>query len=490
MRRGTRWPASLGLVLVVAVAAALAGSDGASFHASGAAAAPAEPAEPVAAVVPTTAESGTTGGGGATADGWATATPASMGMDAHTLQGACDYAMQSDRHTQGVVVIRGGKLVDECYAPGEGPHSWAASWSVAKSYASTLIGIAIAQGKIPSLDVPLSHYYPDWAGTPKGAITLRDVITMSSGLQWNENYDPSEAGSSDVIQLGLAANELAYAKSRPLAHTPGTTWSYSSGDAMLLSGVIQQATGMSAAAYAQQVLFGPLGMRQVEWWQGAAGHTLTFCCLDTTSRDFARMGLLFLNQGDWGGNQVVPAQWVHDAFQPVPDSNGQYGFMWWIGHESGVDGPIYFANGFDGQFIFVIPSLDIVVVRNSDYVKSRCPAVADPNLFSRYPPLGLIPGQGTRPPESWSNADFLRPIIDSVTGPAPSTDAVPAPEAEPTQRFPDGQATAPCADESASTTTTTTPGTSTTTSTPPGPTPVATHATPATAVEAKPAYTG
>lgn len=378
-------------------------------------------------------------------DGWQSAAPADEGMDAGVLQGACDYAMQPQRHTQGVVVVRGGKVVDDCYADGEGPRSWAGSWSVAKSFASTLVGIAIDQGKIPSLDVSMATYFPEWTGTPKEAMTLRDVVTMSSGLAWDEDYDPSNATASDVIQLGLAGDQLAYAASRPLVNTPGTHWAYSSGDAMLLSGVIQQATGMSAGDYAQQVLFDPLGIAQVEWWTDAVGHTLTYCCLDTTSRDFARLGLLFLNHGNWGGEQIVPAQWVTDAFTPVPDSDGRYGFMWWIGALSGE--PIYMANGFDGQMIFIIPGLDLVVVRNSDYVKSECAPIGDPNLFSLYPPLGLVPGQGTRPPDDWDSAAFLQPIVDSITGPTSGADATPADETAPATRFPDGQATAPCANE-------------------------------------------
>ncbi len=373
-------------------------------------------------------------------------------------------------------MIRGGRLVAEWYAPGEGPDSWAASWSVGKSFASTLAGIAIDQGKIPNVDVPLSDYYPEWAGTPKGAITLRNVLQMESGLEWNENYNPAAIAESDVIRMGLSTDELAYAKGRPLTHTPGTRWSYSSGDAMLLSGVVAKATGMPADRYAEQVLFDPLGIRQVEWWRDGADHTLTYCCLDTTSRDFARMGLLFLNGGDWAGTQIVPSQWVDDAFTPVADSHGLYGYMWWIMTMPEVGGPIHLAQGFDGQFIFMIPSLDLVVVRNGSYVKSTCPPVADPNLFGVYPPFNLVPGQGTRPPLGWDSADFLRPIVQSVTGPGPEETVFPAAEAEPTSHDPGGQAMAPC------------PG-----STPPptaAPPTVAPVAVPATPVGAKLAYTG
>jgi CubicO group peptidase (beta-lactamase class C family) len=412
-------------------------------------------------------------------DGWETATPASMGMDATTLDQARTYAFTPERHTQGVVVVRGGKIVDEWYAPGEGPDSWAASWSVGKSFASTLVGIAIAQGKIPSVDEPMTTYFPEWSGTPKAAITLRDVLHMESGLQWNEDYDVADVASSDVISLGLSSNELAYAASRPLAHPPGTVFNYSSGDAMLLSGVLAKATGMPAGDYAKQVLYGPLGIGQVENWTDANGHTLTYCCTDTTSRDFARLGLLFLRGGDWNGTQVVPASWVHDATQPTSTSGGIYGYMWWITSMPEVQGPIYNAIGFDGQYIFVIPSLDLVVVRNGDYVKSACPPVADPVLFGRYPPSGLSPTAGTRPPESWSNDDFLRPIVQSVTGPESGEPVVPGPEAKPTTRDPSGQKMAPCP----TTPSTAQPGDETPT------TPTKTAA-PAVAVEAKPTFTG
>jgi CubicO group peptidase (beta-lactamase class C family) len=401
-----------------------------------------------------------------------------MGMDATTLDQARAYAFTPDRHTQGVVVVRGGKIVDEWYAPGEGPDSWAASWSVGKSFASTLIGIAISQGKIPSVDEPMTTYFPEWAGTPKAAITLRDVLHMESGLQWNEDYDVADVASSDVISMGLSSNELAYAASRPLAHPPGTTFHYSSGDAMLLSGVIEKATGMPADAYARQVLYDPLGMQQVEWWRDADGHTLTYCCTDTTSRDFARFGLLFLRDGDWNGTQVVPASWVHDATQPTANSGGSYGYMWWISTMPEVKGPIYNAIGFDGQYIHVIPSLDLVVVRNGDYVKSACPPIADPVLFGRYPPSGLSPTAGTRPPASWSSDDFLRPIVQSVVGPETGEPVVPGPEAKPTTRDPSGQKMAPCA---------TTPPSGPGDKTPTSPTKTA---APAVAVEAKPTFTG
>ena len=347
---------------------------------------------------------------------WAVAPPADEGVDPGQLAEARSYAFGPGRNTQGVVVVRHGKIVAEWYAPGADEDSYAASWSVGKSFASALVGIAIEQGKIPSVDEPMTTYFPQWKGTDKAAMTLRNVMQMESGLAWNEDYGPAGAADSQVAQMIVNhPDELAYVADQPLAEKPGTRWSYSSGDAMLLSAVIGRATGMSAEAYAEQVLFGPIGIDQVDWWQDAKGHTLTFCCLDTTSRDFARFGLLYLHDGRWGDRQVVPSAWVHDSIQNAPGASG-YGYMWWLGPPSGAPKDTYAAIGHDGQYIYVIPSLDLVVVRNGTYVKDPGPPIADPNLFSKYPPDGLVKGKGTLAPNDWDDSTFLTAIVKAVTG--------------------------------------------------------------------------
>lgn len=376
-------------------------------------------------------------------DGWTVSDAATEGMDQTQIDQAQTYSMVPDRNTQGVVVTRSGKIVDEWYAPGEGPRSWSASWSMAKSVTSILIGIAIDQGKIASVNEPMTTWFPEWAGTPKAAVTLKNVLQMESGIQSSEDYDPAHMGTSDVIRMGLAPDELAYSRARPLVSTPGTVWNYSSADTMLLSHVIEVATGMPADQYAQQVLFTPLGIEQVEWWRDAANHTLTYCCLDTTTRNFARIGLLYLNDGNWNGHQIVSASWVHDSLQPTTASNGRYGYQWWITTAPGVNGPVYMMNGFDGQFVYIIPSLDMVVARNGYYVKSLCAPIADPNLFGKYPPRGLSPDAGTHPPADWDHSTFLGSITSAVTGPA-TTEVVPAAEPAPGTRTPDGQQMAPC----------------------------------------------
>ncbi|MEO6987685.1 MAG: serine hydrolase, partial [Aquihabitans sp.] len=321
-------------------------------------------------------------------------------------------------NTQGVVVVHDGAIVSEWYADGSDQDSWAASWSVAKSFSSALIGIAIDEGKILSVDEPMTTWYPEWANDERSQVTLRDVLQMAPGLEWDESYDPADMGNSDIIKIGFSEqDQLAYASDRPpTGDEPGTVFTYSSGTSMLLSGVLEQATGMPADEYAQAVLFDPIGMEQVEWWRDAEGHTLTYCCVDTSSRGFARFGQLYLNEGRWGDEQIVPESWVDDSVTGSPAVPEQYGYQWWLTDFDGVPEDTFFANGFDGQHIYVIPSLDLVVVRNGTYVKFDGPPVADPALFGKYPPSGLIPGKGTTPPDEWDTSSFLAPIVESLGG--------------------------------------------------------------------------
>jgi CubicO group peptidase (beta-lactamase class C family) len=349
---------------------------------------------------------------------WTVETPESHGMDPALLDQALLYAAADGRNTQSVVVVHDGVIVAEWYAPDADEASWAASWSVAKSVTSALIGIAIDDGLIPGVDEPMTTYFPEWEGTTLAQITLRDVLQMESGRAWDEDYDPTSFESSEVIAMGLTElDQLVFAAAQPMADGPAA-FNYSSGDTMLLSGVIEQATGLSAAEYAQEELFGPLDIDQVEWWQDAAGHTLTYCCLDTTSRDFARFGLLYLRDGVWGDEQVVPSQWVDDSVTDTASTYDSYGYQWWLSDDeeeaAGID-PYFAALGHDGQYVYVFPDHDLVVVRNGTYARTDCEPVADPNLFGCYPPSGIVPGQGTVAPDEWDDAAFLMPILESLS---------------------------------------------------------------------------
>lgn len=346
---------------------------------------------------------------------WQVSAPDQQGLRREGLDQALDYAFQAGKHTQGVVIVRHRSIVAERYEEGRDRSAFAASWSMAKSVTSALVGIAIDRGLIASVDVKLSEYYPEWAGTPKADIRLRDVLQMASGLKWKEDYRPDDTTTSDIVQMVFAADELGYASARELLSPPGTVFNYSSGDTMLVSGVLARATGMSALDFAKKELFDKIGMAPVHWWRDANGKTLTYCCVDTPSREFAKLGLLFLERGSWNGQRVISEAWIDESLQASPSFNG-YGYFWWlIGRtNSALPADTYAARGVDGQHIYVVPSLDLVVVRNSHYDKFDGDTLADPNLFTRYPSFGLVQGQGTVPPDSWSDTDFLGPIVGAV----------------------------------------------------------------------------
>jgi CubicO group peptidase (beta-lactamase class C family) len=337
-------------------------------------------------------------------------------MDAATLEGARTYAFQADKHTQGVVITRRGVLVAEWYEEGRDATSYGGSWSMAKSFTSAVVGIAIGEGKIPGIGAKLVDYYPQWAGSPREEITVEHVLQQATGLMWDEDYVIENASTSDVVHLVFATDSpLEFVLGKPLESPPGTVFEYSSGNTLLLSGVLQKATGERAGDYAQEKLFAKLGIKGAEWWRAKTGETLTYCCLDMTSRDFARFGLLYMQHGMWDGEQVVPAAWVDASLAPSPSYEG-YGYQWWLEGKTDPALPpdLFAAEGHDGQFIYVIPSLELVVVRNGHYDKFDGPAVADPQLFLRYPSDGLVEGGGTIPPDSWSHAEFLKPILDSI----------------------------------------------------------------------------
>ncbi len=333
-------------------------------------------------------------------------------MDAGILVGAREYAFQESKNTQSVVVVRHGVIVGEWYAEGVGESSFGTSWSVAKSFTSALVGIAIEEGLIESVDVSMTEFLPEWNGTQKEDITLRDVLSMASGLRWNESYDPTDLSSSDIIQMILLSEDhLAYAVSRPVEVPPGTRFLYSSGDTMLLSGALEFVTGDNAGAYAREKLFDPIGMSPVDWWMDFVGSTATYCCMDTPARQFAKFGLLYLRGGEWDGVQVVPPEWVEISTSPSVASF--YGYQWWLDVTPGGR-DVYSARGHDGQYVYVVPNLDLVVVRNGRYDKYPGEPRADPSLWSLLPSGGLVDGLGSLPPDRWSDDELLGPIEASI----------------------------------------------------------------------------
>ncbi|MFW5876257.1 MAG: serine hydrolase domain-containing protein [Myxococcota bacterium] len=350
--------------------------------------------------------------------GLADGTPADVGMDAAVLAGARTYAFTEERHTQAVVVVRDGAVVAEWYAEDRDQDSLATSWSIAKSFTSALIGIALERGEIPSVDTPMHTWFPEFLGTDKEASTLRDVLEMASGIAWIESSEADDAGDSDIAEMALTDGEshVDIVLDNEVAHPPGTFFNYSSGDTMMLSHVLQQSTGMRTDQYAQRFLFDRIGIDEVRWWRDRSGHTLTYCCADLEARDFAHFGQLFLDRGVYDGRQVVSESWVAESIAPSR-SNDEYGLQWWLpgNWDDRLPPDTYAAIGVDGQYIYIIPSLDLVVVRLGRYYPTFEPdGVVTTSLFSVIPNDGILPERGTQAPETWDDYDFLAPVIDSI----------------------------------------------------------------------------
>jgi CubicO group peptidase (beta-lactamase class C family) len=365
---------------------------------------------------------------------WTIVTPDKMHMDQALLDKACDYAMnfdgnndgKPDMNTQGVVIIRGGAIVKECYASGKDENSFATSWSAAKSFTSTLIGIAIDQGLIPDVNVKMSTFFPEWANDERKNIRLEDVLTMESGLKFREEYSDF---TSEIVKLFNAPDANAYARSLPYDRPAGGDWYYSSGDSQLLGAAVQVATGKQAGDWAKEKIFDPLGMGPVDWWKDGSGTTNAYCCIDTPTRQFAKFGLLALRKGNWDGKQIVSEKWMHQATTTMATHNPGYAYQWWTQGSLKNDIPqypdLFWADGLDQQKIFVIPSLDLVVAKNTLYTKPSGAPQAAPTtgVLSKITPRGLggldsagRPKAGTIPPLVWQDVALLAPIINSIQG--------------------------------------------------------------------------
>lgn len=332
---------------------------------------------------------------------WAEQSLEAAGIDAARFQQAVDYAFstsgtEEDRagiRTDGLVVIYRGALVFERYARGYTRDMRHYAWSVSKSITSALVGIAVQQGKL-KIEDPAWKFYPSLKRPEAEAITVGQLLQMSSGLAWKEGYEASPLDSSVLAMLYTAGRQdmAAYAASQPMAHSPGTFWYYSSGTTNLVSALLKQAVGTEAyGRYPWEQLFDPLGMRSAVLEQDQAGTFVGSSYLHATPRDLARFGYLYLRDGVWNGQRMLPEGWVTWSRSLAPsfahmdtsklDFDDRYGAMWWLnvplpGAESAdkkrgkpwPDAPddTFSARGHWGQYITVIPSRELVVVRTGD----------------------------------------------------------------------------------------------------------------------------
>ncbi|MFO1079529.1 MAG: serine hydrolase [Reyranellaceae bacterium] len=323
-------------------------------------------------------------------DGWKLATPAEVGLDAArlcTLDAVLAQWPKANVHA--VVVVRNGKLVMERYFAGDderwgdklgrvdfGPTVKHDLRSITKSVTSLLVGIALAEGKFPALDSAVLDSFPDYAdlATPeKRRITFRHLLTMSSGLAWDEDR-PWDDPRNDEASMILATDPLRYILSRPVAYPPGAVYAYFGGSTSLLGEVLVRSTGRPLRDYAREKLFGPLDAPDFEWLDAGVSHRLgAFGSLRMRPRDAAKLGRLLLADGQWNGRQIVPAGWSAESTRPRINGEGLffYGYQWWLGR-SFIGGRTLewtAGVGLGGQRLYIVPALDLVVMITAGYYR-------------------------------------------------------------------------------------------------------------------------
>ncbi len=286
------------------------------------------------------------------------------------IPGIDEYLRQ--QNTAGLVILQDGRVRFERYGLGFDAAGRWTSFSVAKSFTSTLVGAAIQDGHIKSLEDKVSAYLPGLRGSAYDDVTVRQLLTMSSGVRWNEDYEDPEA---DVAQFNNATPEagmdatVSYLRKLPRAHPPGELWNYNTGETNLIGVLVSAATGKPLAQYLQEKIWHPAGMEsQATWLLGRTGNEIAGCCLQASTRDFARFGLFVLANGAAGGQQVVPPDWFAQATRKqkdIGDPGRGYGFQWWTYDDGSVA-----AQGIFGQGIYIDPQRRLVIASNSNWTRA------------------------------------------------------------------------------------------------------------------------
>lgn len=315
-------------------------------------------------------------------DDWTTGSPAAD-VDGERLDRAVSTLLdQRTQHgeTYAVLAVHRGVIVAEQYGPQHDRSSEFLSWSIAKSITHALVGMLVGEGR---LDLAAPAPIPEWAGDNRRSITLQHLLNMRDGLDFNEEYvDIGVSHVVDMLYFAGADDHAAYAIARPLAHPPGSVWNYSSGTTNIVSRIVgevaAQGEGREAATRALlDRLFGALGMSSARPQFDKAGTFVGSSSVHATARDFARFGYLYLRDGTWQGERLLPAGWVDHARTHTaddPDNGFGYGAHWWLWPDQ--PGSLA-AHGFEGQYVVVVPARDLVLVRLGKSPSELRPAVVE-----------------------------------------------------------------------------------------------------------------
>jgi CubicO group peptidase (beta-lactamase class C family) len=295
-------------------------------------------------------------------EGWQTSTPEEQGMDSGLLQEMQETIRRQRLGLHSLLVIRNGKIVSETYYAGYKAETRHELYSVTKSFIGTLVGIALEQGLIESLDTPVVDLFPGVSfANPdprKQAMTVEDLLTMRSGLDWEE-------GEAAYLELSNSPDWAIFMLDLPMESAPGKEFVYCSGCSHVLSSILYWVTWQNVRKFADQILMKPLGITGYDWETDNQGVHLGGWGMQLTPRDMAKLGYLYLHEGVWDGKQLVPADWIAESVKARVDTRGGtgYGYQWWVFPEfPGTANGAYSALGHAGQAIFVIPELQIVVV--------------------------------------------------------------------------------------------------------------------------------
>ncbi len=312
----------------------------------------------VGLVIPDSSESAVFPG-----DEWTTKSASDLDIDQGKVDRLFDLSFEDDA-TQAVVLIKDGYLIGERYAEGFNADSFGTSWSMAKSFYASLIGISIDRGEIKSLDDKVSDYL-DYFNDERSDITIRDILNMASGLQFPEH---------EHELMFFKKDHLAYAKDIGVEKKPNTLFEYNNVNSMLLGDILLVATGKKADELLNERILKPIGAENSTLWRDSSDNVLTYCCIDMSARDYSRFGLLFSRNGKWEQDQIISSDYVNETFTPYweftperfTDLNRGYSLHWWFS-KNDDEGQIFNASGKFGQYIFVDQKNDVIFTRITKY---------------------------------------------------------------------------------------------------------------------------
>ena len=295
-------------------------------------------------------------------DTWEVVSPESQNINSSRVQKLIDMSFEDDA-TMSVVIIKNGKIIGEQYAEGYDSDSYGTSWSMAKSFYAALIGISIEEGEINSLDDPVANYL-DYFNDDRSDITIRDLLDMSSGLEYPEHQHE---------KMFFRKDHLQYSKDIGVEKPAGTKFEYNNINSMLLGDILFEVTGLKADTLLRERILNHIGNSDYKLWRDESGNVLTYCCIDMSAREYSRFGLLFARNGNWEGNQLISEDFVNETFQTVwetpswwTNSKRYYSLHWWVSKYDD-ESKIFNASGRFGQYIFVDRENDLIFTRLTKY---------------------------------------------------------------------------------------------------------------------------